>query len=80
LIEIDVRAGVSGRLAAEDHVNALVKQVHALLTVGYFALQIPVHRWANRLAEALLTQGVVGAGGVEPPSSSVSAKHREPLC
>jgi hypothetical protein len=22
----------------------------------------------------------VGAGGVEPPSSSVSANHREPLC
>jgi len=31
-------------------------------------------------AFALVRQGVVGAGGVEPPSSSVSAKHREPLC
>jgi hypothetical protein len=28
----------------------------------------------------LLKAGMVGAGGVEPPSSSVSAKHREPLC
>jgi hypothetical protein len=26
------------------------------------------------------SEGVVGAGGVEPPSSSVSAKPREPLC
>jgi hypothetical protein len=34
LIEIDVRAGVSGRLTAEDQLNALVKPLNALPTVG----------------------------------------------
>jgi hypothetical protein len=67
LIEIDVRAGVSGRLTAEGQVNALVKQVNALLTVGYFALPVSVHRWDERLpagrevCRSPAHAGVVGA-------------------
>ena len=33
-----------------------------------------------QVGKALVSDGVVGAGGFEPPSSSVSAKQREPLC
>ena len=56
--------------------NALVKQGNALSTVGYLALPVSVHRRGEMIYKALVTQGVVGAGGVEPPSSSVSANHR----
>jgi hypothetical protein len=53
-------------------VNTLVKQLNALPTVGYLAVPVPPIGGAKRSAEALLTQGVVGAGGVEPPAPSVS--------
>jgi hypothetical protein len=60
--------------------NTLVRQLSALATIGYLAVPVPPIGGAKRSAEALLTQGVVGAGGVEPPTPSVSAKSREPLC
>jgi hypothetical protein len=71
---------VSGQLTAEAQVNALVKQGNALSTVGYLALPVSSIGETKRCTEALLRRGVVGAGGVEPPSSSVSANHWEPLC
>jgi hypothetical protein len=37
-------------------------------------------RLVQELPKALVEGVKVGAGGVEPPSSSVSAKPREPLC
>jgi hypothetical protein len=39
-----------------------------------------MHSCNEQVLKALLIASVVGAGGVEPPSSSVSANHREPLC
>jgi hypothetical protein len=57
-----------------------VKQLSALPTAEPSSPAHPIHNWTLSPVKALLKAGVVGAGGVEPPSSSVSAKSREPLC
>ena len=57
-----------------------VKQLSALPTAEPSSPAHPLHNWTLSPVKALLKGGVVGAGGVEPPSSSVSAKPREPLC
>jgi hypothetical protein len=41
---------------------------------------IPVLDGPSDCTKALVKPGMVGAGGVEPPSSSVSAICKEPLC
>src|SRR5215207_7463565 len=46
-----------------------------LSTIGRLAT-----RRTTESTKALLSRGVVGATGFEPVTSSVSAKHREPLC
>jgi hypothetical protein len=56
-----------------------VKQLNALPTIGCLTVATPSIEGMRRSAKALLNAGAVGAGGVEPPSSSVSAKFREPL-
>jgi hypothetical protein len=40
--------------------------------VAYFSLPVPVHQWHEALYKSHAQRAVVGAGGVEPPSSSVS--------
>jgi hypothetical protein len=45
----------------------------ALLPLGAPWPLIPPTNWDDQTTKALLRAGVVGAGGVEPPSSSVSA-------
>jgi hypothetical protein len=70
----------SAAWATEAEENISVKPINVLPAVGsapYRSLSI---RGIRRSVKALLTAGVVGAGGVEPPASSVSAKRREPLC
>jgi hypothetical protein len=62
LIDIDVRTGVSGRLTAEDQVNALVKQGNALPTVGSFALPILVHQWHEEFCRSPAQIGCGGRG------------------
>src|SRR5215218_6839913 len=41
---------------------------------------ILITRRTTKPTKSLLNAGMVGAGGVEPPSSSVSANNGEPLC
>ena len=57
----------------DQQVNALVKKGNALLTIRLHRPAGPRPSRAKRAAEALVRRGVVGAGGVEPPSSFVSA-------
>ena len=60
MIEIEVRAGVIGRLTAKDQVNTLVKQGNAQPTVGYLALVV----CAPRRDEAICKiPAQVGCGG-----------------
>jgi hypothetical protein len=49
-----------------------VKQLSALPTAEPSSPAHPIHNWTLSPVKALLKAGVVGAGGVEPPSSSVS--------
>jgi hypothetical protein len=68
-IEVDMRAGVSGRLTTGGpKVNALVKQL-TLFRPSRCRPRPPVGR---KNCQSPAQAGVVGAGGVEPPSSSVS--------
>jgi hypothetical protein len=71
--------GPLGLSAEREHLR-LSSYVSALLTLGPPHPPIPSTSEDDHPAKALLNAGVVGAGGVEPPSSSVSAKSREPLC
>ncbi len=60
--------------------NTLVKEGSALLPLGLptTGRLAPAGRLSQQ--KALLSRGMVGATGFEPVTSSVSAKHREPLC
>jgi hypothetical protein len=49
-----------------------VKQLSALRTAEPSSPAHPIHKWTLSPVKALLKADVVGAGGVEPPSSSVS--------
>ena len=59
--------------------NTLVKQLNALRPFECLCYRF---WWISREAvcKSPGQRSVVGAGGVEPPSSSVSAKPREPVC
>jgi hypothetical protein len=57
-----------------------VKQISALPTAEPSSPAHPIHDWTLSPAKVLLIGGMVGARGVEPPSSYVSANHGEALC
>ena len=66
------------RQPAEE--NTLVKQGSALLPMAPAPPPAPGHQGTAESIKALLSSTMVGATGFEPVTSSVSAKHREPLC